>query len=51
MISTNIYSETQARKVVKQLGCFSVIEYMKDISVSPQTAQTAYFMSKMGVHK
>lgn len=51
MINSNIYSETATRKIVNRLGCFSVLEYMKDISVSPATAQTAYFMGQMGVRK
>lgn len=51
MINSNIYGRTAARSVINQLGCFSVVEYLKDLSVSPSTAQTAYFMSKMGVRK
>lgn len=51
MVRTNLFNPTQAHKVVNQLGCFSVVEYEKDISVGPSSAQTAYFMSKMGVHK
>ena len=26
------------RKIVKQMGCFSILEYMKDLSVSPYNA-------------
>ena len=51
MIRTNIFQETAAHKVVQQLGGFSVLEYERDLSVSPSTAQSAYFSSKMGVHK
>lgn len=51
MVRSNIFNSTEAHKVVNQLGCFSVVEYLKDISVSPGTAQTAYFMSEMGVRK
>lgn len=51
MVRTNVFNQTEAHNIINQLGCFSVIEYNKDISVSPGTAQTAYFMSKMGVHK
>ena len=51
MISNNMLSQTAAHSVIKQLGCFSVVEYMKDLSVSPGTASTAFFMSKMGVRK
>lgn len=51
MVSTNLFAATEAHKITNQLGCFSVIEYTKDISVTPASAQTAYFMSKMGVRK
>lgn len=39
------------RKVVDKLGNFSVIEYEKDSSVSIQSAQAEYFMSKMNVRR
>jgi uncharacterized protein (AIM24 family) len=51
MIKTNLLTDTSAHKVTQQLGCFSVIEYTKDISVTPSAAQTAYFCSEMGVRK
>ena len=51
MINNNVMAKTEAHSVVNQLGCFSVIEYGRDVSVSPGTAQTAYFMGKMGVRK
>ena len=35
------------RKITKQLGPFSVLEYMKDLSVSPFSAASSYFMEKM----
>lgn len=37
--------------VTEQKGCFSIIEYKKDISVHPSAAQTAYFMSVMNVRQ
>ncbi len=51
MITNNMLSQTAAHSVIKQLGCFSVVEYLKDLSVNPTSAQTAFFMSKMGVRK
>ena len=39
------------RKVVNQLGAFSVIEYEKDSSVNIGNAQVEYFMGKMGVRR
>lgn len=51
MIKTNIFDPTEAHEIVKRKGCFSLLEYKKDISVTPSTAETAYFASKMNVHK
>lgn len=43
--------ENNYRKFTQKLGSFQVLEYMADASVSPWTAEPAYFMSKMGVHR
>ncbi len=51
MIRTNFFQETPVHKVTQQLGCFSVVEYMRDASVSPSSAETAYFAAEMGVRK
>ena len=51
MIQTNIYEATQAHSITAQMGQYSVLEYQKDLSVSADHAQTAFFMSQMGVHK
>ena len=51
MIRTNLLAETESRKVTQKLGHFSVIEYLRDISVSPKKAQEAYFASEMNVRK
>ena len=32
-------------KVIDSLGAFSVIEYQKDLSVMPETAMQAYFLT------
>ena len=39
------------RKIVKQKGIFSVLEYERDLSVSPYNATAQYFMSKMNVRR
>lgn len=39
------------RKIVNQLGAFSVIEYEQDSSVSMANAEIEYFMSKMNVRR
>lgn len=38
-------------KVINSLGAFSVIEYQKDLSVTPENAMMAYFSSQMNVLK
>lgn len=38
-------------KTLKELGPFKVIEYVKDLSVTPQTAQICYFSNLMNVRK
>lgn len=51
MIKTNFLSETNLHKIVAKAGKFAVIEYDKDLSVSPSEAEVAYFASKMNVKK
>ena len=51
MIKTNLFDNTESRVVAAQKGVFSVIEYLRDISVSPDMAQVAYFASEMNVRK
>ena len=38
-------------KTIASLGAFSVIEYQRDLSVMPSTAQTAYYCNAMNVRK
>lgn len=51
MIATNFLSESPLHKIVTQAGKFAVIEYDKDLSVSPKEAEMAYFASAMNVKK
>ena len=46
---TNFTNEE--RKIVKQIGNFSILEHIKDQSVAPSNAMNNYFMSQMGVRK
>ena len=39
------------QKITKQMGIFSVLEYERDLSVSPFNATSQYFMSKMKMYK
>ncbi len=43
--------ENNDRKIVDEAGCFKVLEYVKDASVSPDNASMEYFMSEMGVRR
>ncbi|NJP39705.1 AIM24 family protein [Oscillospiraceae bacterium HV4-5-C5C] len=43
--------ENLNRRFTAQAGPFRVLEYQSDLSNSPQTAQMAYFMAQMGVHR
>ena len=38
-------------KVIDSLGAFSVIEYQRDLSVTPEGAMNAYYCSEMNVRK
>ncbi len=38
-------------KVIDDLGPFKVVEYQKDLSVTPATALSAYYSAQMNVHK
>lgn len=51
MITYNLLDTTSSRQVIETKGPFSVLEYKKDISVSPELAQEAYFSSEMNVRK
>lgn len=51
MVKTNILQETSCRKVIEQSGCFSLIEYERDISVGMSNAASAYYAGKMNVRK
>lgn len=45
------FPEGQNARITAQLGGYSVLEYERDLSVSPQEAQLSYFASKMNVRR
>lgn len=51
MVQTNIYQPTDCRRIVEQAGCFSLLEYAKDISVNHMTAPSEFYAAHMGVRK
>ena len=51
MIRTNLFQSTNVHRISETAGCFSVLEYDRDISVTPTSAADAYFSSEMNVKK
>ena len=52
MITTDFLKPSQTKEVYSyENGKYNVVEYLRDISVDPSSAQTAYFMSEMNIHK
>lgn len=51
MIKTNLFQPTDAHKIIAESGKFSLLEYERDLSVTPSTASTAFFASQMNIRK
>jgi len=51
MIRTNLFESNDSHKIVYRKGRFSILEYERDLSVSPQRAMEAYYASQMNVRK
>ncbi len=51
MIKINGLFNDDDHIIREQKGIFSVVEHVRDLAVSPYTAQEEYFMAKMGVRK
>lgn len=51
MYTTNLLENSESRKIITKKKNFSVLEYIKDISVTPAQAEMAYFASAMNVRK
>lgn len=45
------FTDNDDMKVIDSLGAFSVIEYQRDLSVTPHSAMTAYYCNQMNVRK
>ncbi len=50
-LKTNLFEASEYRSIKQRKGSFSVIEYEKDVSVSPEAAQIAFFSAEMNVRK
>ena len=51
MYKINNFTNNNDIKILSQMGPFTVIEYLRDLSVTPMTAQTSYFSNLMNVRK
>ena len=51
MFQLNNFYDNNNMKCISQLGQYKVFEHEKDLSVSPYSAETAYFASTMNVRK
>ena len=51
MFTINNFMENDDVKKIASLGAFSVLEYQKDLSVSPENAMLAYYCAEMNIRK
>lgn len=51
MFKITNFLENDDIKIKQEMGPFKIIEYKKDLSVDPSSAQVAYFASEMNVRK
>lgn len=51
MYKINNFTSNDDMEVTKSLGAFSVIEYIRDLSVTSSNAMSAYYSSQMNVLK
>ncbi len=51
MFTIENFTNNDDIQILEQLGPFTVIEYLRDLSVMPTSAQTAYFCNEMNIRK
>lgn len=51
MVKTNLFQPAGAHKITREAGRFSLLEYERDLSVTPETAGIAYYAAQMNVRK
>ncbi len=49
MYTINNFRDNDDVNIIGQLGAFEIVEYVRDLSVTPANAMTAYYSSKMNV--
>ena len=45
------FTDNDDVRVIDRLGAFEVVEYQRDLSVTPGSAVTAYYSSQMNIRK
>ena len=51
MFAIKNFTDNDDVRVLGRMGPFTVVEYLKDLSVTPSTAMTAYYCNEMNVRK
>lgn len=51
MFRVNNFTNNDDIRIVETLGAFTVVEYLRDLSVLPSQAQTAYYCNAMNVRR
>ena len=51
MFQIRNFTDNDDVRTLESRGAFTVVEYLRDLSVSPSSAQTAYYCNEMNVRK
>lgn len=51
MYTISNYTNNDDVRIISSMGPFTVVEYLRDLSVTPENAQAAYFANEMNVRK
>ena len=51
MFQIRNFTDNDDVRILESRGAFTVVEYLRDLSVSPSSAQTAYYCNEMNVRK
>ena len=51
MFTIKNFMENDDVRKIDSLGAFSVLEYQRDLSVSPENAMNAYFCAEMNIRR
>ncbi len=51
MYAIKNFKDNKVIRVIDEKGAYSVVEYVKDLSVTPMSAQTVYFANEMNIRK